>query len=396
MSQLAELISEKQGNEQLAGSLIVFADDWGRHPSSCQHLIKRIRSRYKVLWVNTIGTRSPKANAFTLFRGMEKIRNWTSPLKKVSENMWVLDCPMLPWIGNRTARMINRRFVTRLIKKAIKRGGMESPVVISTLPHVSWLLGDVGEAGLIYYCTDDYSHWPEADRDSLLEAEKELQERSDLVLAVSDRLMERNQGFHSRFFPHAVDYDHFASAACVAPADELSQYKQPRIGFFGLIYEKLNFQMLKRIAVENQEVSLLMMGPIDYCPEEFSRLPNVHLTGKLPYEELPRWLAGLDLLLMPYVRDEMILQSSPLKLKECLATGIPTICVDIPEARKYESYLSVAESEDHFTELVTKQLSEPESKDLRGERQESIKRDTWDHRADELDSILRSEFFERF
>ena len=82
-----------------AGELLVFADDWGRHPSSCQHLVRRLRGDYRVLWVNTIGTRSPKADGFTLRRGFEKLNQWRRGLQRESATMSVLDLPMLPRVG---------------------------------------------------------------------------------------------------------------------------------------------------------------------------------------------------------------------------------------------------------------------------------------------------------
>ena len=90
-------------------SLVVFADDWGRHPSSCQHLVRRLRDKWQILWVNSIGTRQVKANGFTFRRGAEKLRSWCRGVRQVSDAMWVLDPPMLPMIENRLSRSISRR-----------------------------------------------------------------------------------------------------------------------------------------------------------------------------------------------------------------------------------------------------------------------------------------------
>ncbi len=370
-------------------SLIVFADDWGRHPSSCQHLIRRLQSDHKVLWVNTIGTRAPKANAFTIFRGGEKIKSWLRGIRQVSDKMWVIDAPMLPFIGNSVARKVNQTIVSFVLKRAMKVAGMVSPTLITTLPHVAWLIKDIGQKRTIYYCTDDYSQWPEAERGALLQAEAELQARADLVLAVSDRLMERNQ--HAAkcvFFPHAVDYDHFSAVTQTKVHPDIDDFPTPRIGFFGLIYEKLDFELLTQVAQNFSEGSLIMIGPVDYRPESFSQLSNVHLLGRKPYEILPQWLAGLDLLLMPYVKDEMIRQSSPLKLRECLATGLPTVCVDLPEAKKAEPYVRVAKDNADFIAIVKELLASGKSTTTSADRQSFVRNETWDARADELRRIL--------
>ena len=371
--------------------LVVFADDWGRHPSSCQHLIRRLQPHYRILWVNSIGTRQVRANAFTLRRAFEKIRNWSRGLQQVAEAMWVLDAPMLPWIGNPVAKRLNRQVVTRRIRRCLRTAGIHEPAVMTTLPHVAWLLGDVGQRGTIYYCTDDYSHWPSADRESLLAAERVLVDRSDLVLAVSDKLVQRFEG-HPQccYFPHAVDAAHFRSSAELPAHETLREIPGPRIGFFGLIYEKLNFELLAAVARRFPEASLVMIGPVNYCPESFSALPNVHLVGPQPYADIPRWIAGLDVLLMPYVLDDMILQSNPLKLRECLAAGKPTVAVEVPEARRFEPHVRVASTLDEFVNAVGTALNTSESTATVAARQQAVAGESWDSRAAELMDHIQS------
>ena len=155
-------------------SLLVFADDWGRHPSSCQHLVKRLQDDYSILWVNTVGTRQVRANAFTFRRGIEKLKSWRKGLTQVADAMWVVDLPMLPAMGSRWGRAINRRLVTRHLRGALASLEFAPPLVLTTLPYVEWMIRDVDHRGLIYYCTDDYSHWPGADRAALQAAEPRI------------------------------------------------------------------------------------------------------------------------------------------------------------------------------------------------------------------------------
>ena len=96
-------------------TLLVFADDWGRHPSSCQHLIRRLRGHYRILWANSIGTRQVRMNSFTLRRGLEKLKSWRKGVTPAGEQMCVLDLPMLPSFASSLVRGINQRMVTRRI-----------------------------------------------------------------------------------------------------------------------------------------------------------------------------------------------------------------------------------------------------------------------------------------
>jgi glycosyltransferase involved in cell wall biosynthesis len=362
---------------------MVFADDWGRHPSSCQHLVRRLVKDYRILWVNSIGTRQVRANALTLRRGIQKLGNWLQGLVKVSEQMWVLDLPMLPALGNRALREINRVLAAWRLKQVLRRLDMARPVVLTTLPYMAWLIHDLPRSALVYYCTDDYSHWPHADRETLQQADQDLSSKADLILAASRALATAHERTgRCEYFPHGVDVAHFARAqeSVLIPA-AIARLPRPRIGYFGLIYEKLDFALLTALARSYPQGSLVMIGPIAACPPDFQALANVHFLGAQPYQELPRFLAGLDVLLLPYVDDDMIRQSGPLKLRECLAAGKPTVSIDVPEVRRLEPHVYVAGNQAEFLERVSRALQEADSPTSVRDRQAAVAADTWEQRA---------------
>jgi glycosyltransferase involved in cell wall biosynthesis len=372
------------------GSLLVFADDWGRHPSSCQHLVRRLVGSYRILWVNTIGTRGLTASRFTARRVYEKIRNWSKRFHLVHQNMWVVDVPMLPWTGNRICRTVNRRVVSGYLARVTRQLGILNPVVLTTQPHAGWLLGRLPRRGMIYYCTDDFSQWPSAEAAALERAESELCREADLVLAVSPELRAKNQAARRcELFPHGVDFEHFRQASReTQQPSSLKEIPRPRVGFFGLIYEKIDFSLLRHLAKENPDVHLALIGPIVACDDALRSMPNVHLLGRQPYDSLPQWIAGLDVLILPYVRDKMILQSNPLKLRECLATGKPLVSVDLPEARRFQPLISVARGQSEFSELVRMAISTPVSAADVAARQAAVRNDDWDARARQLEKWI--------
>jgi glycosyltransferase involved in cell wall biosynthesis len=371
-------------------SLLVFADDWGRHPSSCQHLIRRLRQDCKILWVNSIGTRQIKTDSFTIRRGVEKLKNWCKGLRRVSEKMWVLDVPMLPGLGTPLLRKINRSLVTSRLRGVLSHLGMARPIVLTTLPYIYWLIRDLPRRTLVYYCTDDYSHWPSADRETLCQADRELTGKADLIVAASRALVaSHDRESRCEYFPHGVDYQHFVS---VQDRQEIpgafASLPRPRIGFFGLIYEKLNFDLLAALARRFSDGSLVMIGPVAYCPADFARLPNVHFMGAQSYEDLPRFIAGLDVLLLPYVEDDMIRQSGPLKLRECLASGKPTVSINIPEVVSLQPHVRVGGTREAFLDQVRLALDEPADPSLSLARQKAVEGDSWDRRARQLCSFI--------
>ena len=259
------------------------------------------------------------------------------------------------------------------------------------MPYVGWLTRGLKRRATIYYCTDDYSHWPSADGETLRRADLELSRAADLILAASLALHERHDDAGKcHYFPHGVDYAHFAAARVARHIpDDLAALASPRIGFFGLIYEKLDFELLAAVARSQPEASLVMIGSVASCPGWFSELPNVHLLGPRPYDELPRYIAGLDVLLLPYLADDpMIRQSGPLKLRECLASGKPTVSVDVPEVRILQPHVRIGAGHEAFLEQVQEALNEPRDSDCIDARQRAVEQDDWDHRAELLRSYL--------
>jgi len=125
------------------GSLLVFSDDWGRHPSSCQHLIGQLLSRYDVLWVNTIGMRPPRLDRLTLRRGWEKLRQWAAPSAgstPLPPRLRVLNPRMWPWAGSRLGRRLNQKLLCRQLLPALAE--LPRPTVaVTTIPIVADLMG---------------------------------------------------------------------------------------------------------------------------------------------------------------------------------------------------------------------------------------------------------------
>ena len=149
--------------------------------------------------------------------------------------------------------------------------------------------------------------------------------------------------------PHGVDLNHFATVDQPLPEPpKLAGLPHPRLCFFGLIYEKLNLDLLSRLARQDSRRHLVLIGPVKTDAGALASLPNVHLLGPRPYEDLPAYLKHVDALLLPYVLDEQIVRSAPLKIRECLATGKPTIAVDVPDLRRYRGLIHLAGDSESF------------------------------------------------
>src|SRR5260370_13875392 len=192
--------------------LLVFADDWGRQPSSCQHLIRHLLGRYEVYWVNTIGTRAPRLNAATLSRALEKVRHWlrprTSAGSQLPPGLHVVNPRMWPWFGSRFSRRLNRALLRRQLT-CLLRDLPTPPVAVTTLPIVADLIGQLPVRRWVYYCVDDFGQWPGLDQVPLRRMDDLLIGRADVRIAVSETLQERirSLGQPAHLLTHGVDLD---------------------------------------------------------------------------------------------------------------------------------------------------------------------------------------------
>jgi glycosyltransferase involved in cell wall biosynthesis len=113
----------------------------------------------------------------------------------------------------------------------------------------------------------------------------------------------------------------------------------------------------------------------------------VHWLGVRPYEEVPRYGAGFDVALMPWLRNPWIEASNPIKLKEYLALGLPVVSTDFPELARYRAVLTAVEDPDAFVDAVRAVLASGGPSTPEG-RRAAVAHDSWDTRAEELEALL--------
>ncbi len=203
--------------------LLVFADDWGRHPSSCQHLIAHLLDRHQVLWVDTIGMRRPGLDRVTLKRGLEKLGRWLRRGRRgrrhqdggrtaVEANLHVLNPLMWPSFGSGLERRINRELLVRQLLPHVA-ALPEPPVVVANIPIVADLVGRLPARRWAYYCADDLAEWPGLDGAALRAMEERLIERCDVLIAVSPVLQEQlgRRGQPVHLLTHGVDLEHWGA-----------------------------------------------------------------------------------------------------------------------------------------------------------------------------------------
>lgn len=368
-------------------NFVVFSDDWGRHPSSCQHLFAQLGRRHRVLWVNTIGLRAAKADGFTARRAMEKFAQWSRPLRQVGDDFFVYDPVMLPAAGGLTGQ-INRRWVARRLRRVLWRCGMARCVLFASAPTAAEYVGLLDERAVVYYVTDDYRFWPGGNSDAIAAQDALLTQRADLLLPVSEALAAgRNGRGRLELLPHGVDLEHFAQADDALPVPpDLADIPRPRLCFFGLIYEKTDLDLLAALARREPQKHVVLIGPVKTDVSPLAALPNVHVLGPKHYAELPAYLRQMDVLLLAYRADEQIARSAPLKIRECLAAGKPVVARSVPDLRRFADLIHLADDDESFIRAcrVACEQTPIDPARLRA----AVAADTWSARAEQVERAL--------
>jgi len=340
-------------------SFVVFSDDFGAHPSSCQHIFRHVIPDHEVLWVNTIGMRNPTWSASDLGKALYKLKGMVLPPRRRSIDERRLSpavCQpfMLPFSRFKGVRAFNARSVARTVGSRLRGSGVEPPLFVSTVPNAGDYTHLMQHSTVVYYCVDDFAAWPGLDARVVRDMEQRLIERADRLIAASEALLERlaAHGKPVSLLTHGVDLELFAGRdAPVHPC--LREIPAPRVGFFGLIDPRIDEQLVKAVARQMPHISFVFAGPLGMPSGTLAVSENVHLVGPLPYGELPSLIAGLEVLLLPYRTEGLGNRLSPLKLKEYLATGKPIVSTPIVEAMRQSRYVTLANSPAEWLDAIS-------------------------------------------
>ena len=380
-------------------SLVVFSDDWGRHPSSCQHLVKQLLPSYRVLWVNTIGTRAPRMDMATFRRVREKVRQWSMSEPRPDDtdavdlhhNLRVVNPRMWPWFSKSYDRRLNSFLLNRQLASLIE--ALPQPVTaITTLPITADLCGQLPVSKWLYYCVDDFGEWPGLDGDTLRLMDVQMIRGADEIVAVSQTLQRfiASQGRQSRLLTHGVDLDYWEDVKPDADQSKLlpNNLEGPLVVFWGVVDQRLDIDILIALSQRMQRGNIVLIGPQQDPDERLQNLPNVHLTGSRPFRALPQIANKADVLVMPYADLPVTRAMQPLKMKEYLATGKPVVVSRLPAVEEWQDCLDICQDPEDFAATVMSRIQSDVPTDQHIARQR-LQHETWKSKAVELQQCLR-------
>jgi glycosyltransferase involved in cell wall biosynthesis len=297
----------------------------------------------------------------------------------------------VPW-GQKfsLANRINSRFTGARIRRAAR--GLGGPRILWIYdPTAFELVGQAGEDLTVYDVVDDYAEQvgPDARRRRFVAAADEAAAcRSHVVFATTtglyERQLQRNPETH--LVRNGADFAHFSHTNGTAP--EVRSFAGPVVGFAGnLTAEKVDFDLLEAVARARPEWSLVLVGP----PAENARgqldrlgaLDNVHALGFRPYEELPAYVSGFSVGVIPYRATAYTRNCSPLKVYEYLAAGKAVVASGVPELSGMEPDVTLADRPEAFVAAIESALA-ASSPEAVARRRATAEQNTWEGRTERL------------
>jgi glycosyltransferase involved in cell wall biosynthesis len=345
-------------------NFLVFSDDWGRHPFSCQHIMQHFLPHNRVLWVNTIGLRLPRLSLYDVKRAAGKIASWTSnsPHETLPGNLRIISPVMIPFNNVSSVRNFNRWNVVRTVRKAMDEWDLRNPIFLATVPNASEYIGYFDECLVSYYCVDDFTVWPGMNLPGLvMEFEKKLLEKADIVMAVSDELYSTKKSVNKNTFllTHGVDVDHFSTATVTQQRPQcLADIQGSIIGFYGLIDTHLDVEIIRMLLDWRVDWTVVLIGTKRIDLGTLESRPNFRWLPAVPYAQLPQYSSAFDVAIIPYVVNQHTNTASPLKLREYLATGKPVVTTAMAEVFRFKEHLRIAARPEDFASEVDRALSD--------------------------------------
>jgi UDP-galactopyranose mutase len=249
----------------------------------------------------------------------------------------------------------------------------------------------------VFDCMDELSAFKGAPQE-LRELEKELFARADLVFTGGQSLYEVKKSQHPcvHAFPSSIDRDHFMQSRTFDAASEPDDQKDiphPRLGFFGVVDERFDIELLRSVSAARPDWHFVIIGPVvKIDPAALPTAANIHYLGSKPYRDLPRYVAGWDVALLLFARNESTKFISPTKTPEYLAAGKPVISTSITDVvRPYgeKGLVEIADTPEEFCLAAERLLaSDNDRTDWLGTVDKFLSQMSWDSTWSEMWKLI--------
>jgi glycosyltransferase involved in cell wall biosynthesis len=363
---------------------------WTRHHHVSHQMMKRLANSNRVMYldppVSPVRIARKPSFAGALLNGHKDLEGGSLLLRQLG---LVLPFGYLPRLN-----LVNQRLVAGRVRRELDAAGMQDVILWFYAPYYYRLVDWIRPAGSCYDCLDDLASLapgrPALARHTA-DLEAELVRRMDIVFTTTSALAQDKARLCSRchVLPPGVDVELYSraldSSGGIPP--DLQRIPYPRLGFVGVVDWRLDWRLLEQLASRRPEWSLVLVGPVEEKPQALANLGNVHFLGARSVEELPSYLRGFQVCLIPFAEGEFSRSANPTKLREYLAAGRPVVSTPLESLSGTDAVVRTARGVDDFEAAVSVALCEQSLADSR-ERLQWASSYSWDNRVEKAASLL--------
>jgi UDP-galactopyranose mutase len=375
-----------------------------------QHLVSRLARQYRVFWTEEphIEIGSPSEN-FELREVLPDLCVGQLILRSDADTFWARLADKFERIGGDLSKVAKDTHETSLLfdspyQQRLEQEVREYVAARRQGPLVLWLYTpvvvkfiDILKPDLVVYDVMDELTAFKFAPPQLRQQEQELFERADLIFTGGPSLYEARKDRHRdvHLFPSGVEQQHFAQALredLPLPAN-IQDISGPVIGFYGVIDERVDLELLRGAAQLRPDWHWVMIGPILKIEEgALPELPNIHYLGKQDYKDLPAYLKAFDVAMMPFALNESTRFISPTKTLEYMAAHKPIVSTPVHDVISlYGSVVRIAETAQQFVDKIETALNEaqPEREERINKENELLRQYEWDHIAEQMHLLIQ-------
>jgi glycosyltransferase involved in cell wall biosynthesis len=371
-------------------NILCFGGQQWEYPGFQQEVMRHLSAHNRVLYVNALGLRKTSfklKNANVYFAKLKKLFGGA---RKVSGTVRVFNPFFLPVLYNDYMDKVNTVLLRGQFRNLLRDLNFKDYLLWAGTPTMVPFLGLFQPRLLIYNPVDRVCAFSFVDRAGVQKYERAIASAADLIITTADAIKEDMAYYNKNceVVSHGVSFEHFNRAMQdLQIPEDLKGVKKPVIGFFGLLNERVDLELVRKVALQYSNATVLFVGKANADLSLFRNMANVSVLGFREFDILPAYLRVFDVCIIPFHLSELVEAIDPIKLREYLCAGKPVVTTNFREARKFADLIYIGRNHSEFVEAVGHALMEHDP-NLVQKRISAVRHDDWPSKISLISSLV--------